>query len=146
MTTINQLSKTDTLSGSDLLVVWSTANGDTRGAALNLLLQWVEENSNLPNQQVTEYSSPSATGFSVQLVNNNAWLLLTPIATLAAGEIALPIGPKDRDIVTVSSTQTVTALTVSASQTVTGAPTTISANGFFSMRYDAVTKAWYRVG
>ena len=30
--------------------------------------------------------------------------------------------------------------------TVTGAPTSLSANGFFRLRFDAVASVWYRVG
>ncbi len=146
MTAINRLSSTDKLTGSDLLAVWVNGDSDTRKASLSLLAKWLEENANLPNQQITNYASPSATGFTVLLSNPNAWLLLTPTGTLAAGEIVLPSSPQDRDTVTVSSTQEVTTLTVSASHTVTGAPTTIAANGFFTMRYDAVNKAWYRTG
>ena len=50
--------------------------------------------------------------------------------------------------VSVNCTQIVTALTVSAGgTTVTGAPTALAAaNEFFTMRFDAATNAWYRVG
>jgi hypothetical protein len=37
-------------------------------------------------------------------------------------------------------------LSVTSGNTVTGAPTTLAANDFFTMRYDAATAAWYRVG
>jgi hypothetical protein len=47
----------------------------------------------------------------------------------------------------VNTTQAVTALTVAGNgATVNGAPTTLAANGFFRIRFDAVLDVWYRVG
>lgn len=146
MTTINRLSALDALASGDQLPVYSTSLGDARRASLSLLLDWIEANANLPGQQVTQYAAPSATGFSVTIGAGDVWLLLTPVAGYAAGTIVLPSDPADRDTVTVNCTQAVTTLTVSSGKTVTGAPTTLSANAFFTMRYDGVTQAWYRIG
>lgn len=146
MTTINRLSAVGALASGDQLPVYSQGLGDTRRAALSVLLAWVEANANLPGQQVTQYAAPSATGFTVTVGAGNVWLLLTPVAGYAAGTIALPDAPADRDTVTVNCTQAVTTLTVSSGKSVTGAPTTLAANAFFTMRFDAVTDAWYRIG
>lgn len=148
MTNINQLSSLDTIQLGDLLAVWSTNNGDTRKASMNLLLSFMQANLTLPGSLTTQYAAPSATGFSVTVSAANTWLLLTPTATFAAGTIVLPSAPADRSEVSVNCTQIVTALTVSAGgTTVTGAPTTLAAaNAFFTMRFDAATNAWYRVG
>ena len=62
------------------------------------------------------------------------------------GAIVLPTGAADKSVVSVNCTQIVTTLSVTSGNTVTGAPTTLAANGFFTMRYDAATAAWYRVG
>jgi hypothetical protein len=49
--------------------------------------------------------------------------------------------------VLVNTTQALTALTMVASgTTLFGAPTTLAANGFFEMRYNALQNAWYRTG
>ena len=54
---------------------------------------------------------------------------------------------KDGQEVLVTSTQAVTALTVSGNgSTVYGAPSALTANAFFKLRFDGVVKAWYRIG
>jgi hypothetical protein len=146
MTSINKLSSLDTLSPGDLLAVWATNNGDTRKASVNLLTSYLQGALSLPGALSTQYAAPSATGFTVTVADGNTWLLLTPTGTFAAGAIVLPSGPTDKAEVSVNCTQIVTSLSVSAGgTTVTGAPTTLAANGFFTMRYDAATSAWYRV-
>jgi hypothetical protein len=146
MTNINQLSSLDTIQLGDLLAVWSTNNGDTRKASMSLLLSFMQANLTLPGSLATQYAAPSATGFSVTVSAANTWLLLTPTGAFAAGTIVLPSAPTDKSEVNVNCTQTVSALTVSgAGRTVTGAPTALTANGFFTMRFDAATNAWYRV-
>jgi len=147
MTNINQLSSLDTIQLGDLLAVWSTNNGDTRKASMSLLLSFMQANLTLPGSLTTQYAAPSATGFSVTVALGDTWLLLTPTGTFAAGTIVLPTSAADKSEVSVNCTQIVSALTVSAGgTTVTGAPTTLAAvNGFFTMRFDAATNAWYRV-
>lgn len=148
MTNINQLSSLDSLSGGDQIPVWATSNGDTRKSSLTLLLSWMQSNLSLPGTLTTQYAAPSSTGFTVTIAQGDTWLLLTPTGTFAAGTIVLPSTATDKAEVSVNCTQIVTALTVSAGgTTVTGAPTTLaSANGFFTLRFDAATNAWYRVG
>lgn len=146
MTSINKLSALDTLTGGDLLAVWATSQGDTRKASLTTLLSYLQGALSLPGALTTQYAAPSATGFSVTVTNGNTWLLLTPTATFATGTIVLPSTAVDKAEVSVNCTQIVTALTVSAGgTTVTGEPTALAANGFFTMRFDAATSAWYRV-
>jgi hypothetical protein len=146
MTSINKLSSLDQLSPGDLLAVWATNNGDTRKASVNLLTTYLQDALSLPGVLTTQYAAPSASGFTVTVANSNTWLLLTPTGTFAAGAIVLPSAATDKSEVNVSCTQIVTSLSVSAGgTTVTGAPTTLAANGFFTMRYDAATSAWYRV-
>jgi hypothetical protein len=147
MTNINQLSSMDTLSGGDLLAVWAQNNGDTRKASLTLLTSYLQDALTQPDTLSTQYAAPSATAFTVTVSAANTWLLLTPTATFANGAIVLPSAAADKSVVNVSCTQIVTALAVSAGgTTVTGAPTALAANGFFTMRFDAATSAWYRVG
>jgi hypothetical protein len=144
MTNINKLSSIDTLAGGDLLAVWATGNGDTRKASITTLMGYVTANITTitPN---TQYASPAATGFSITANTGNVWLIVTPVSTYAAGAIVLPAGASDKDTVTVNCTQIVTSLTVSSGAAVVGAPTTLAANDFFTMRYDGVTSTWYRI-
>lgn len=154
MPTINQLSAVDEVSAADQLPVWSTENGDTRRAALSVVLAYIQDNLTSAGAMMTQYFAPSATGFSVTINplvdGQSVLLLLTPAATYAAGTITLPALAEceDGQEVLVTCTQIVTALTVSGNgATVNGAPTTLaSANSFFKLRFDGVFDAWYRVG
>jgi len=145
MANINQLSTLSTLQGGDLLAVWSTNNGDSRKSSITTLMNYVNANVTTVTQN-TQYASPAATGFSITVNTGNVWLLMTPVSTYAAGSVILPAGASDKDTVTVNCTQIVTSLTVSSGATVVGAPTTLAANDFFTMRYDGATTSWYRVG
>jgi len=151
MATINQLSAISSPNSSDLMVVYSLSNGDTRKMTLANLLAWLSPQITAADDKVTKYAAPSATGFTVTVTDSSAsqWLLLTPVAGYAAGTITLPASGNcvDRQEILVNCTQAVTTLTVAGNgSTVTGAPTTLAANDFFTLRFDAVTAAWYRVG
>jgi len=145
MTNINQLSSIDILSGGDLVPVWATNNGDTRKSSLTLLASYISDQIELPvDISRSQYSAPSATGFTVAVTSPNTWLVLNPTNAFAAGTISLPVGVPDLSMVSVVTTQAITALTVSTSgAAVVGAPTSAAANTAFTMRYDAVTNAWY---
>lgn len=106
-----------------------------------------------PGDFQTQRSAPNATGFNAAIAppaaGASVWLLLTPAAAYAAGTITLPALSEcmDGQEVLVSCTQTVTTLAIAGNgATVNGAPSTIAANGFFRLRFDAVFAAWYRVG
>lgn len=151
MAEINQLSTASPLSLNDLLVVFSTANGDARKSSITTLLQLLQDNLTTADNKVTQYAAPSASGFTVTLTDNSAskWLILTPTAGFAAGTIKLPAlaSASDKQEVLVNCTQAITALTIDGNDaTVTGAPTALAANDFFRLRFDAVADVWYRVG
>lgn len=102
---------------------------------------------------LAQYSAPAATGFSVTVApavaGQSVLLLLTPAAGYAAGTVVLPAVATavDGQEVSVTCTQSVGTLTVSGNgAAVNGAPTALSANGFFKLRFDGVFGAWYRVG
>lgn len=157
MSTINELSAASTIQGGDLLPLFSTNNGDARKASITLLLAYMQASLTFTSTEylpeyVTQYSAPSATGFSVTIseASNNSHLILTPVAGYAAGTITLPpvAGLVDKQEVLVNCTQSVTTLTIGANgaTAVTGAPTTLAANAFFRLKYDLATSTWYRVG
>ena len=157
MPTINQLNSIDAPSGSDLLPLYSQSNGDARKLSLSNLQQWLIDNapaasSSSQPQFITQYAAPSATGFTVQVLDgsDNVWLILTPTAGFAAGTIKLPYASKcvDKQEVLINCTQAVTALTINGNgaTAVTGAPTALAANAFFRLRFDRATSSWYRVG
>ena len=88
------------------------------------------------------------TGFSITLGNTDNNLILKPAGTLASGTVTMPVSPIDGQLVTISSTQVVTALTVSANagQTLNGTITTIAVNGYASWVYRSADTTWYRMG
>lgn len=151
MTTINKLTSVSSLAVSDLLAVWDTSNGDSRKTSITALLELLQANITLVDAFVTQYSTPTATGFSVQVEDDDdsVWLILTPLSGYAAGTIVLPALARsvDKQEVVINSTQAITTLTVDGNgATVIGEPTTMAANAFFRLRFDAVTSIWYRVG
>jgi hypothetical protein len=146
---INRYSQASSLSAGDQIAVWSTGDGDTRKASLAQVKAFTTPGD---TSEATEYSAPSATGFTATISNTagaNVWLYLTPGAGYAAGTIALPSAANSvhGQEVVVSCTQSVGTLTVTSSGgTVTGAPSSLSANGFFRLKFESVTKTWQRVG
>ena len=150
---IQNLASTTALSSTDKLAIFSTLLGTDAAATLATLATWLQSQLTASSGLVTQYSAPAATGFSVQVApastGGSVYLLLTPAAGYAAGTITLPAQASciDCQEVLVSCTQSIGTLTIAGNgSTVTGAPTAISANGFFRLRFDGVFKAWYRAG
>jgi hypothetical protein len=144
---INNLPSAD-IAAADQLPFFSTNNGQDRKTSVTQLSELMQALLTSTGS-ITQYAAPSATGFSVTVsppvAGGSVYLLLTPTATFAAGTIVLPSAPADRQEVSVVTTQTVTSLTVSGNgATVTGAPSSLSANGTFKLRYNAAGAAgWY---
>lgn len=135
------------LQGADLFQLFAQKYGQDAALSLANLAAWLNDGQITAGQKTTQYASPSATGFEVAVKGNDHWLILTPEAAYAAGEIELPKG-QDRSEVSVVCTQAVTALTVTPAtgDTVSGAPTALSANDSFLLRYDGTMSKWYKVG
>lgn len=151
MPTINQLSAVDEVVSSDQVPIYSSENGDARKASMATLLAFFAGQITANDDKISQYYAPSATGFSLQINNDSesVWLILTPTGAFAAGTLVLPAVANcvDRQEILVNCTQAITTLTISGNgATVTGAPTTLAANGYFRLRFDAVTDTWYRVG
>lgn len=154
MSQISQLSATDIIVAGDLFPVYKGSQGDARKAAASVLLAYMQENLDFSPADMftTQYASPSATGFTVNIdgTDDSVHLILTPTGGFAAGTIKLPAkaGLADKQELLVNCTQAVTTLTIDANGAgaVTGAPTTLAANDFFRLKYDASGDAWYRVG
>lgn len=153
MTTINQLSAADAVVASDLIPIYQSANGDARKASVSLFATYIQSLLTPASGEETQYYSPAASGFSVTIAPTTAggsvYLLMTPLAGYAAGTIVLPAlaAAEDGQEVLVTSTQAVTTLTVSGNGAVAvnGAPTSLTANAFFRLRYDGVNQSWYRI-
>lgn len=151
MPTINQLNSVDNPSASDLLPLYSQSNGDARKLSLSNLLNFIGQSFASP-EFFTQYSTPGASGYNIQVNDSsqNTWLVISSLSTYATGAITLPAVGNcvDGQEVLVNFTNAVTSFTVNGNGAVQviGAPTTISASGYFRMRYMAQAKIWFRVG
>lgn len=146
---ISGLSYKDTITSATTFAV--SVNGRDYQALASDVLTYIEGSITYPGQMVTQYSAPSATGFTATITDDSdsVWLILTPVAGYAAGTITLPSTGNSAhgQEVLVNCTQAVTTLTVDGNgSTVTGEPATLAANDFFRLRFDSVTSTWYRVG
>lgn len=97
-----------------------------------------------------QYFAPSATGWSVPIESESAsvWLIITPTAGFATGTITLPavFNAVEGQEILVNCTQSVGTLTISGNGgNVIGAPTSLAANGFFTLKFEPILKNWYRV-
>ena len=153
MASINQYPTNTTIDGSELLVCFDSSNSDTRKFSVSALSSYITTNiSSNMSGYITQYSAPSLPAFSISIseASKDTHLILTPIGLLASGGIVLPLASTaiDGQRLLVNCTQTVTTFTVDSNgaTSVIGAPTSISANDFFTLKYDKVTSTWYRVG
>lgn len=150
---IKDLTVNSSVKAGDSFPLYDATNSVDRRASLTAILTYIQANLTFPSEAfTTQYSSPSATGFSVTVTDGddndeNIHLILTPVAGYAAGTIVLPAAPTDKQEVLVNCTQAVTTLTVDGgTKTVTGEPSTLAANDFFRLKFDAPSDVWYRVG
>lgn len=153
MSLINPACTLSDIASGDKIRVYDVSNGDWRDVSVALFQTYFQANlTNGKPEYTTQYSAPSATGFSVSVTSgsNSIWLVLTPTGAFAAGTIVLPssLVVADKQEVLVNCTQDVTTLTIdgNGATAVTGEPTSLTANDFFKLRYDAVTSTWFRVG
>mgnify|MGYP003525106085 FL=1 len=148
------LSRVTSISTSDLFMIWSSSAQDYRLAPFDVVMTALANQIATDGEIETQYSAPAATGFSVTVApsvdGNNVWLLLTPVAGYAAGTVVLPALATlaDGQEVIVSTTQAITTLTVSlnGATAANGSPTTMAANAYFRLKYDATLSSWYRIG
>lgn len=141
---------------SDLAFIWDAASSDWKLVTfsdISTLLQSASEETDTNIKEMnTQYSAPSAAGFTVQVNDDDedTHLILIPTGTLADGTIKLPLvtNLRDKQKVLVSCTQQITTLTVDSNGTtaVNGAPSALGADDYFTLKYDLAVDAWYRVG
>jgi len=96
----------------------------------------------------TSYSAQAPiTGFSIVVANQSTALILKPLGVLATGGITFPAAPDDGQMLTISTTQTITALTLSGNgKTIDTPVTTLIGGSFAKWLYVLADTTWYRVG
>ena len=150
MPTINELASTNTITGSDQFPVYVSGSGDARKASASVLLAYIQSAWMDPAYtRVT--ASPTLAGFTLPLPTtaNSLFVLLTPTGTMATGTIVLPAAASaaDGQEIIVYTSQEVTALsfTLNGATALNGAPSGLQAGASLTMRYDALSVAWYTV-
>lgn len=151
MPQINQLPLLDTPSLGDQLPVYSPNNGDARRMSLGALLNFFERQFVSPGAPAVQLVTP-INGFNYVVANPNnvrGWIILRPLTTLAAGTVTLP-GPSvlvDGAELAFNTTHQITSFNIvpNGAFAVYGAPLTLAAEDWFSIRYDRTTNSWYRV-
>lgn len=139
---------------SDLPLIWDSSNSDWRLCTLQDIMTLFEANMTETGVQEaqTQYAAPTTAGFDIQINDNDddTHLILTPTNTLANGAITLPYttNVRDKQLCIVNCTQQVTAFTVNLNGAVAayGAPTSLAADDFFTLKYDVNANSWYRIG
>ena len=150
MPTINQLPLLGQVSPGDQVPVYSPNNGDARRLPVSSLLQYFQQTFASPTLATNVYTP--GTGFNIAVptpVADQQWMLIQPAGTLALGTITLPLNTQTPDgtEVLVTTTQQITGFTLALNGATAayGAPTTLSAEEFFRMRFVQSTNSWYRI-
>jgi hypothetical protein len=151
MSQINQLSELNPVSSGDQIPVFNTNNGDTRRLSIGNLLAFFQQQFASPTVSVSTYVP--TTGFSITVptpVSQQQWMLIQPLATLAAGTITLPLNTSTPDgtEVLITTTQQITSLTISlngASAIYGEGLTQMTAGQFRRLRYYQSFNSWYRI-
>lgn len=149
MPTINQLSAVTSVVASDLLPLYSSANGDARKASMSVVLDFIEANFGSP-EFTTIINAPTSPGFNILMAaaTSNLWLIINPTGPFVAGTITLPpvASCYDGQQIIVTCSQSITTLTLAGNgATIVGAPTALGTGGFFALRFNDLQSAWYCV-
>lgn len=138
-----------TITDDDLFMILESSSGATQAVTGSELITYLS--GDIRAKATTQYASPSATGFNVQITDGSAdiHLILTPTTNFAAGTITLPAVANlvDKQVVTVNCTQQVGGLTIdgNGAVAVTGEPTALGADDYFTLKYDSNASVWYRI-
>lgn len=146
------ITRTDTVSGSDQVVLYKTTDVDFRSAPMSALVAYLQSALTFPGQYVRQDSAPSASPFTLAITSGNQdiFLRLAPTGVMAVGNLTLPLasGCLDGQRVLVNTSQAVTTLNfnLNGATAVLGAPTTLAQNAFFTLVFCKVTLNWSRIG
>jgi hypothetical protein len=152
MTTINKLTRTDSVSAGDVVPVYVQNQGDARGAAMSVIAAYVQAQLVVSGTDfVTQYALPPGSGFNVQINNSseNTHLILSPSAPFAAGTITFPAIANmiDGQQFIINTTQSITSLTLNGNgASIIGSITTAGINDSFMYKYDLASTTLYLIG
>lgn len=150
MPQINKLPAADKIQGGDLFAVYISSNGDARKVSATVLLDYIKQNLGQVNY-VTQSVVVSSDNFNTQVSSNgsNIWLILNMTAAFGTGTVTLPLLAEavDGQEVLIYNTRQVTTFNVdgNGAVAVNGAPTSLSADSPFTLRFSASSNSWFRV-
>lgn len=145
---IQNLDNINSVNNSTLFAV--NQNGLDYNCTGATVADFIQENVTFGDNKIIQYAAP-LTGSTVAVTGttSSVWLVLTPASTLAALTIQMPLASTcvENQELLVSTTQAVSSLTINVNGGAgVGLPTSLSAGGFFRIRFEPVLKTWYRVG
>ncbi len=152
---INDLSAVSSLQAGDNFPLYDASNGDSRKASLTVLTEWMQDNLTftvVPAKypSVQRQVTVGGLGFVTYITSSNdTWMIFDPDATHQGGTINMPSGvapsgtPVDQQVVLITTTETLTTISI---PNVAGAPTTLAADGYIKMMYDATGGVWHLIG
>lgn len=152
MPTIDNLASTTVLEDTDTIPLYSVSERDTRKVTLPILADYVQTAiEGEPDETIYALTVVGST-FTVSafptVAGGSVWVQITLSSPATAGTVILP-GVDDRvpgQEVRVTCTQSVTSLTINGNgATIAGGPTSLTANGFFTLSYDNISNNWFRV-
>ena len=129
---------------------YDAGNDYVSRSSMATLLAYLQDQLTAPGF-TPQYAAPSVSGTVVTVTDSseNTWLIIHPLAGYAAMTITLPLLANciDGQEILVVCAHAVTALTIHGNgSTVTGAPTALTANQFFRLRFGSLNSTWYRIG
>jgi hypothetical protein len=120
------------------LVYWGAASGGG--------YTWLQVPLTTPAPQIIHIAPLTGAKVAIAQRAFQTAVLIDPLGALAALEVDFPTAPNDGDLVSVSSSQTVTALTLSGGTiAIINPPTTMAAGGHVLYAYSAAGNKWFQI-
>ena len=152
---INQLTRIAPAIGK-IVPVFDPNVGDLRAWSVSDLIAFLQTMVVVPTNNrlkpTMQYAVPSASAFSINVTDDgtDVHLIVLPTTGFVAGTVVLPAVANlvDGQLFIFNCTQIIGALTIdkNGAVAVIGAPSVISANVYFTLKYDIITQTWYRIG
>ena len=147
MARISDLTAVTALAADDQILVSDTSAGDQARATLTTLTDYLQGALAIEPMRTDAYSPTTGQTITVTFNTGSVWVPVTPAGTIAALTIAMNGTFADGYELLISTSQIITALTVTTAMgSLQGQPTTLAANGFARLRWNANANTWRRVG
>jgi len=145
----NQLPFVPSVSAGDLIPISSQDMGVFAFVNMGTLAAYIQTLITLPTEFIQQFASPLTGALMVMnQTSDNAWLVISPLGTIATATIQLPgiDSAIDGQVVQLTTTQTITAVTFSATGCAfSGVPANITALLPRRFRFCKVFNTWFLV-